>query len=357
MHVRAFGAVHAVRVTVAREEHLAALRAAWADLVVAGPATPPEVVLTSRATTTDTCLTELTSALTRHLLASAPSDALLLHASAIATDDGRVVGFVGPSGAGKTTLVAALARTHGYVTDEALAIDRSGRVLPYPKPLSIKGPPSEGTGHLAASQHLEALPSADLHLARLVLLERSGTPGPVTVGWLGLAEAIVALVPQTSHLAARSRPLVALATLLQRTGGLRRLTYHEAADVGPVVADLAEAAPCGERWTDLALSSRAVAHVADAIGVGDDTLVLAEGRVAHLRGVGSTIWRAVARGEDPVAAAAAAHGAPGWQSLEEAVAGRLAQLGGHGLVADPPQPAAGRARGAGRGRRASRTGA
>ncbi len=64
-------------------------------------------------------------------------EALMLHASAVALDDGRVIGFVGPSGRGKTTASQALGRTYGYVTDETLAIRADGSVVAYPKPLSI----------------------------------------------------------------------------------------------------------------------------------------------------------------------------------------------------------------------------
>ena len=52
---------------------------------------------------------------------------LVLHASAVDMD-GRTVGFIGPAGAGKSTIAAALARLGGRtLTDDALVIDLRGR--------------------------------------------------------------------------------------------------------------------------------------------------------------------------------------------------------------------------------------
>ena len=96
----------------------------------------------------------------------------MLHAAAVALDDGRVIGFVGPSGRGKTTASQALGRTYGYVTDETLAIRPDGSVVAYPKPLSIGARP----GHEAHRAGLGARPSpgptGKLRLAALVLLDR-----------------------------------------------------------------------------------------------------------------------------------------------------------------------------------------
>jgi hypothetical protein len=59
------------------------------------------------------------------------------HAAAVATDD-RVVAFPAVSGQGKTTLAAAAVLDgFAYVTDEALVLDDTGDVVPYPKPLAL----------------------------------------------------------------------------------------------------------------------------------------------------------------------------------------------------------------------------
>jgi hypothetical protein len=62
---------------------------------------------------------------------------LMIHAAAVETGAGAVL-LVGGSGAGKSTLAGALcAAGHGYLTDEAVALDGDGRVRPYPKWLGL----------------------------------------------------------------------------------------------------------------------------------------------------------------------------------------------------------------------------
>lgn len=65
---------------------------------------------------------------------------------------------------------------------------------------------------------------------------------PVRVEELGTLDAIAALVPETSALNRLPRPLHTVADLLDRTGPLLRLTYHEAADLAPVASKLIEEA-------------------------------------------------------------------------------------------------------------------
>ncbi|MFX6027812.1 hypothetical protein ABTE84_20905, partial [Acinetobacter baumannii] len=61
----------------------------------------------------------------------------MLHAAGVAGSDGAVVVLVGPSGAGKTTAIRHLAARAGYVSDETIALNATGAVLPYRKPLSV----------------------------------------------------------------------------------------------------------------------------------------------------------------------------------------------------------------------------
>jgi hypothetical protein len=72
---------------------------------------------------------------------NASSDHVLLHAAA-AERNGRAVLLPGPSGTGKTTLVAALLqRGLRYYSDEIAALARPGlTVQPYPRALAIKHP-------------------------------------------------------------------------------------------------------------------------------------------------------------------------------------------------------------------------
>jgi len=58
--------------------------------------------------------------------------------SAVLAHGGRVVAFPADSGDGKTTLAAAgILEGMAYATDEALVLDDSGQVVPYPKPLAL----------------------------------------------------------------------------------------------------------------------------------------------------------------------------------------------------------------------------
>lgn len=116
---------------------------------------------------------------------------VLFHASAV-EHDGVVVVFPGESGAGKTTLAAALTQ-HGfrYVTDEAVALDPATLLIhPYPKPLSIR-PASLGLlPGFAPPQHgrfAEAF-GRDLHASPVACgggISRGGVPGVLVAATFG----------------------------------------------------------------------------------------------------------------------------------------------------------------------------
>jgi hypothetical protein len=73
----------------------------------------------------------------------------------------------------------------------------------------------------------------------MVLLRRDREAGePVVVEQVDLLDALVLLAPESSSLASFDRPLHRLADLVESVGGLRRVRYHDAADVEPVVADV-----------------------------------------------------------------------------------------------------------------------
>ncbi len=75
---------------------------------------------------------------------------LLLHAGACADAQGRVVVVHGGSGAGKTTLTAALAQGGlAYLTDETVCVDpASFDIEPWPKPLTVKPGSQQVLAHL-----------------------------------------------------------------------------------------------------------------------------------------------------------------------------------------------------------------
>jgi hypothetical protein len=68
-------------------------------------------------------------------------DYIFIHAGVVADGD-RAIVMPGMSFAGKTTLVRALVDAGAtYYSDEFAVLDANGRVLPYPKPLSIRNDP------------------------------------------------------------------------------------------------------------------------------------------------------------------------------------------------------------------------
>lgn len=243
----------------------------------------------------------LASRLTFAALERMSGRALMLHASAVALDDGRVVGFSGPSGRGKTTSMTVLGHTYRYVTDETLAIAVDGSVIPYPKPLLIGHQPAVKTAYSATALGLRPLSDGELRLAALVLLDRrEGYASPV-VTEVPLVEAMVELVEQSSYFSALGHPLQTLATLIVSTGGVRRLTYSEAetlpAAFPPLLAaseaetariasvdPLPPTEPGPETWTR--------APYIDALRIDDRLVVLHDQTISVLEGIAPAVWTA-----------------------------------------------------------------
>lgn len=160
---------------------------------------------------------------------------LMLHAAGLAAPDGRTVALVGPSGTGKTTAAALLARTHGYVTDETVCVRADDTIAAYPKPLSVRRDGDVHKEQLAVDDLAPTPAAARLH--RVVVLRRDGAAEP----WLEpvpTLEALAEVATETSYLSRMERPLHRLGDLLTATGGLQVLHYAEAADLAPVVAGL-----------------------------------------------------------------------------------------------------------------------
>lgn len=196
-------------------------------------------------TALDDVLQQTTQAVTRAFIAAQTGRLLMFHAGACAhPDSGAAVVYVAPGGTGKTTLSRILGRSLGYLTDETVGITADGHIRPYPKPLSIR--PQDVIGpKLETSPDELALRTApaDPRLRRIVLLDRrddhAGAPGTEV---LGLAEAIIALAPETSALSSLDRPLHLLADLVGATGPVLRCRYREAEDLAPVLTSLLEPA-------------------------------------------------------------------------------------------------------------------
>jgi hypothetical protein len=309
------------------------IKAHWVDLAHDEPGEPDHVVrggvhgptdsyegpFTIRANSPEELAQRITSEVTIGAIAGLRGKALMLHASAVALDDGRVIGFVGPSGRGKTTASQVLSRVYGYVTDETLAVRLDGSVLAYPKPLSIGSQPHVKLTEPASSLGLRGAPDDGLHLAALVLLDRRPDVGHAFVESVPLIEALSALVPQTSHFSALDRPLRTLLEAMRSTGGVRRVVYSEASSLPPLIDDvlrtidddmpvLTDVAKMSERDCDcfsglVPDDSPTSARIdrpgaiwrttyTDALFVDDSLLVLARDRVVVLDGVGPILWLA-----------------------------------------------------------------
>lgn len=187
-------------------------------------------------------LQDLLQALTQRVTLTAidarAGDALMLHAACLADPQtGLAAAFVAPGGTGKTTLVCTLGPGRWYVTDETTLVLDDGSVVPYPKPLSIRrAPESLYKNETAPSAVGLVAPDHPVRLGTLCLLERDDAhTGAPEVTPLDTLDALVALVPQTSHLPEMARPLQRLAALCESLGGVHRVSYRESADLADLV--------------------------------------------------------------------------------------------------------------------------
>lgn len=83
----------------------------------------------------------LTSAITLAAIDQLAGHRMMFHACGLADPvSGATIAFIAPSGTGKTTVARTLGPGLGYVSDETIAVDAELRIVPYPKPLSVKQP-------------------------------------------------------------------------------------------------------------------------------------------------------------------------------------------------------------------------
>jgi hypothetical protein len=185
----------------------------------------------------------LTQRITIDALASRAGELLMLHACALADPrTGDSVVLVGPSGVGKTTIARTLGTEWSYVTDEAAAVNRSGRLLPYPKPLSVDVGQAQKSQVSPDELGLLGVPPHGLNVRVIALLDRQ--PGAeLDVSTMPTVEAITRLAEHTSFLTALETPLQGLAGLVRSAGGLRVIKYSEASALRGVLRNELRAAP------------------------------------------------------------------------------------------------------------------
>jgi hypothetical protein len=173
-----------------------------------------------------------TQRITRSLIAARSGQLLMLHAGAVSnptTGDSLV--YVAPGGTGKTTLSRLLGGRFGYLTDETVGIDKNGRILPYPKPLSVRRPDGGALKDEVSPDALGLLPSpASPRVGRIILLDRRPELRGTQLEEIPLMDALFDLVQQASYLSSLPRPLHALADLVDRTAPVIRASYSEASD-------------------------------------------------------------------------------------------------------------------------------
>lgn len=184
---------------------------------------------------------------------------LLLHAAAAALDE-RVVVLAGPEGSGKSTLVAALVCSGlQYVTDETVAVEPSGAIAPYPKPIALPhaslralrelwpdfpvstcAPGIEG---LVSPQMIGAAVARPGGVARLVVLLSAFRPGRTTAArQISRAEAAVTLGDQAFNLREIGPGRVDLLADAVRKSDCYRLDVGDLDDARRLVVELLDRA-------------------------------------------------------------------------------------------------------------------
>ncbi len=268
-------------------------RSAWSGALLEGAA--PDAVVALKEQNDARALEGLSTDVTLAAISEQRRNLLLFHAGGIAS--GRdAIAFVGPSGRGKTTLMAALARKYGYITDETVGVDADLAVYPYRKPLSIIRGPGPKVQVPPRELGLCDLPRTPLRLAALVILDRNPTAKDVRIERIPFAEAVPDLITEMSYLFDLAAPMQRLASLAEGVGGVLRLTYAEASHLHDIVPALLGHAKLAERWEPAAPPSASAPHALntdalDAVSDGNNVVVFTPSKTVHvLTGIAPQIW-------------------------------------------------------------------
>ena len=170
-------------------------------------------------------------------------DRLFVHAGVVAWR-GRAIVIPGRTHSGKSSLVEALVRAGAtYYSDEFAVVDAKGRVHPYSKPLSLRGPDGDVPRRVAVEQIGGRVGRRPVPLG-LVVDTAYRVGGRWRPRWGSPAQAMMALFDNT--VLARIRPRFALDTLEAAAGtagmrGVLRGPRGEAADMATAVLERIDA--------------------------------------------------------------------------------------------------------------------
>lgn len=254
----------------------------------------------------------LSSRLTATAIRENAGELMMLHACGVASPDtGAVVAMVATSATDNTDAASVLAGTYGYITDQTVAIQPDGSVIPYPKPLSVDQEPGAPKRQVGPDQlWLQPVPPKPF-LQSIVLLDRvdaeqsgdagRGRPTPV-LRQVPLADALLALIPDSPSQAEIDEPLQSLCRLIDFVGGVWQVTYSEAADLPRVLEPLfRKRRRSRQRWAVAGLDAdvgsipdgwfRRVTPK-DAVTVDGDVLLMPDTDVVRLSGIAAAIWEA-----------------------------------------------------------------
>lgn len=265
----------------------------WSGALVEGTAPDTSVALKEQSDAR--ALERLSTDVTLAAISQQRSKLLLFHAGGVASGD-QAIAFVGPSGRGKTTLMAALGQQYGYITDETMGVDENLTVYPYRKPLSIIRGPGPKVQVSPQELGLRDLPPTSLRLAALVILDRDPETDEIQIERMPFAEAVTDLITEMSYLFDSATPMQRLASLAEDVGGVLRLTYSEAKHLVDIVPALLSHARLTERWEPAAPTCSAANHALntdalDAVSDGNNVVVFTPSRTVHvLTGIAPQIW-------------------------------------------------------------------
>jgi hypothetical protein len=184
----------------------------------------------------------LSPLITRLAVTAQAGRLLMFHACALADPaTGGTAILFGPSGIGKTTLARTLGHRFAYLTDETAAIDDTMRLHAYPKPLSILDAPDSALKRQVSPGELGLIRDVSEACSLRSLIQLSRDPeltGAAVVERLHTIDALPGLAAQTSFSRRYEKPLHRMAAVAQHVGGIRKISYREAEQVGPLVAEL-----------------------------------------------------------------------------------------------------------------------